>query len=120
MLEDSGIKLSAVATDLVGVSGRLMLEALIAGNTDPAAMADLARYRLWAKIPQLTEALAGKFTAHHAFLTRMHLGLIDWHAQVIDQLTERIEVVLPSQNTRTRSRSARTSMRRPITAGCTE
>lgn len=41
-----------------------MLEALIAGNTDPTAMADLARYRLRAKIPQLTEALAGRFTAH--------------------------------------------------------
>ena len=94
MLEDSGIKLSAVATDIVGVSGRLMLEALIAGNTDPAAMADLARYRLRAKIPQLTEALAGRFTAHHAFLARMHLELIDRHTEVIDQLTQRIEVMM--------------------------
>ena len=71
-----------------------MLEALIAGNTDPAAMADLARYRLRAKIPQLTEALAGRFTAHHAFLTRMHLELIDRHTEVIDQLTQRIEVMM--------------------------
>src|SRR5258708_7216357 len=94
VLEDSGIKLSAVATDIVGVSGRLMLEALIAGNTDPAAMADLARYRLRAKIPQLTEALAGRFTAHHAFLTRMHLDLIDRHTEVIDQPPQRTEVLM--------------------------
>lgn len=68
LLEDAGIKLSAVASDIVGVSGRAMLESLIAGNRDPAALADLAKRRLRSKIPALTEALSGRFTDHHAFL----------------------------------------------------
>jgi hypothetical protein len=59
LLEDAGIKLSAVASDIMGVSGRAMLEALIAGERDPARMADLARRRLRSKIPALTEALNG-------------------------------------------------------------
>jgi transposase len=62
LLEDAGIKLSAVASDILGVSGRLMLEALIAGDRDPALLADLAKRRLRSKIPQLTEALHGRFT----------------------------------------------------------
>ncbi len=94
LLEDAGIKLSSVATDITGVSGRAMLEALIAGETDPAAMADLARKQLRRKIPQLTEALYGRFTSHHAFLARMHLDLIDQHTAAIAQLTDRIEVVI--------------------------
>ena len=71
-----------------------MLEALLAGETDPAAMAELAQKRLRMKIPQLTEALYGRFSAHHAFLTRMHLDLIDQHTAAIEQLTDRIEVVI--------------------------
>ena len=94
LLEDAGIKLSAVATDIVGVSGRAMIEALIAGERDPGQLADLARRRLRVKIPQLTEALVGRFTGHHAFLARVHLDLIDQHTAVIDQLTERIEVMM--------------------------
>jgi transposase len=70
LLEDAGIKLSAVASDILGVSGRAMLESLIAGNNDPAALADLAKRRLRSKIPALTEALSGRFTQHHAFLAR--------------------------------------------------
>jgi len=83
LLEDAGIKLSSVASDIVGVSGRAMLEALIAGERDPAVLADLARLRLRAKPPQLVEALAGRFREHHAFLARMHLDLIDQHTRVI-------------------------------------
>ena len=79
LLEDAGIKLSAVASDILGVSGRQMLEALIAGNHDPASMADLAKRRLRSKIPELTEALTGRFSEHHAFLARVHLDLIDRH-----------------------------------------
>jgi transposase len=94
LLEDAGIKLSSVVCDLTGVSGRAMLEALIAGDTDPAAMAELAKKRMRVKIPQLTEALYGRFTSHHAFLTRMHLDLIDQHTAAIEQLTDRIEVVI--------------------------
>jgi transposase len=73
LLEDAGIKLSSVVCDLTGVSGRAMLEALIAGERDPAAMAELVKKRMRVKIPQLTEALYGRFTSHHAFLSRMHL-----------------------------------------------
>ena len=94
LLEDAGIKLSAVASDILGVSGRLMLEALIAGDRDPAALADLAKRRLRSKIPQLTEALRGRFTEHHAFLARVHLDLIDRHTDALDQLTARIEVMM--------------------------
>jgi len=94
LLEDSGIKLSAVASDILGVSGRAMLEALIAGDTDPAALADLAKRRLRSKIPQLTEALNGRFTEHHAFLARVHLDLIDRHTAAINKITERIEVMM--------------------------
>jgi transposase len=94
LLEDAGIKLSAVASDIMGVSGRAMLERLIAGDRDPAAMADLAKRRLRSKIPALTEALHGRFTEHHAFLARVHLDLIDRHTAAIDQLTQRIDVVI--------------------------
>ncbi len=94
LLEDAGIKLSSVATDIVGVSGRAMIEALIAGERDAGRMADLAQRRMRIKIPQLTEALIGRFTEHHAFLARVHLDLIDQHTAVINQLTERIEVMM--------------------------
>ncbi len=94
LLEDAGIKLSSVATDIVGVSGRAMIEALIAGERDPGRMAELAQRRLRVKIPQLTEALVGRFNEHHAFLARLHLELIDQHTAAVDQLTERIEVLI--------------------------
>ena len=94
LLEDAGIKLSAVASDILGVSGRAMLEALVAGQSDPAVLADLAKRRLRAKIPALTEALTGRFTDHHAFLVRIHLDLIDQHTAAITELTERIETVM--------------------------
>jgi transposase len=94
LLEDAGIKLSAVASDILGVSGRAMLEALIAGDRDPAALAELAKRRLRSKIPALTEALTGRFSEHHAFLARVHLDLIDRHTEAIDQLTARIEAAM--------------------------
>jgi transposase len=94
LLEDAGIKLSAVASDILGVSGRQMLEALIAGNHDAAELADLAKRRLRSKIPELTEALTGRFTEHHAFLARVHLDLIDRHTEAIEALTGRIEVMI--------------------------
>jgi len=94
LLEDAGIKLSSVATDISGVSGRAMLEALIDGQRDPAALADLAKRRLRSKIPALTEALTGRFGDHHAFLARLHLDLIDQHTTAIDELSARIEVVI--------------------------
>jgi transposase len=94
LLEDAGIKLSAVASDITGVSGRLMLTALIDGQRDPAVLADLAKRRLRSKIPALTEALTGRFSEHHAFLARVHLDLIDQHTAAIEEITTRIEVVV--------------------------
>jgi transposase len=90
MLEDSGIKLSSVATDLTGASSRAMLEALIGGQRDPAVLAELAQRRLRVKIPALIEALTGRFGEHHAFLARLHLDLIDQHTRAIEELTARI------------------------------
>jgi transposase len=94
LLEDAGIKLSAVASDILGVSGRAMLEALIAGDRDAVGLAELAKRRLRSKIPELTEALNGRFTEHHAFLARVHLDLIDRHTAAIHKLTARIEVMI--------------------------
>jgi transposase len=91
LLEDAGIKLSAVASNIVGVSGRAMLEALIAGERDPAVLADLAKQRLRHKIPALTEALRGRFSEHHAFMARLYLDRIDAHAADIARLDARIE-----------------------------
>ena len=94
LLEDAGIKLSSVATDIMGVSGRAMLQAMIDGQREPVVLADLAKRRLRSKTPELVEALTGRFREHHAFLARMHLGLIDQHTRAITELTERIEVVI--------------------------
>src|SRR3954454_21042005 len=73
---------------------RAMLEALIAGQRDPAVLAELAKRRLRSKIPALTEALAGRFTEHHAFLARLHLDLIDSYTRAIAELTGRIEAAI--------------------------
>jgi transposase len=90
----AGIKLSSVVSELTGVSGRAMLEALIDGQRDPAVLADLAKRRLLLKIPALTEALTGQFSEHHAFLARIHLDMIDRHTQAIGEVTDRIETVI--------------------------
>lgn len=94
LLEDAGIKLSSVATDITGVSSRLMLEELIAGQRDPVVLADLAKRRLRVKIPALVQALTGRFNDHHAFLARMHLDVIDQRTRQIADLNARIEVVM--------------------------
>jgi transposase len=90
-LLEAGIKLSAVASNIIGVSGRAMLEALIAGERDPVVLADLAKQRMRVKIPALTEALRGRFSAHHAFMARLYLDRIDAHAADIARLDGRIE-----------------------------
>ena len=91
LLEDAGIKLSSVASDITGVSGRLMLQALIDGQRDPATLADLAKRRLRAKIPELTEALTGRFGEHHAFLAAIHLETIDQRTRQVAELNQRID-----------------------------
>jgi transposase len=85
-LEDTGIKLDCVATDILGRSGRAMLDALVAGTTDPEVLADLAKGRMRAKIPALREALEGRFEPLHALL----IGTILAH---IDFLDEQIELI---------------------------
>ena len=94
VLEDANIKLAGVATDVLGVSGRDMLGALIAGETDPVKLADLARGRLREKVPALRLALQGRVTEHHRFLLRMHLDHISHLEGLIGRLGVRIEEAL--------------------------
>jgi transposase len=102
-LEDAGIKLSVVATDILGVSGRAMLGALIDGERDVEVLADLARGRMRPKIPDLQEAMVGRFGPHHAFLCRMHLDRIDGIDRDITALSQRIDAAMtPFQDLLTR------------------
>jgi transposase len=94
VLEDANIKLASVATDVLGVSGRDMLEALIAGETGPEKLADLARRRLRGKIPALRQALQGRVTDHHRFLLRTHLDHVTHLDGLIGRLGARIEGVM--------------------------
>ena len=94
LLEAPGIKLSSVVTDISGVSGRAMLEALIAAQRDLQGLADLAKRRLRSKTLELAEALTGRFRTHHALVAKLHLDLIDQHTAAIGELTSRIEVVM--------------------------
>lgn len=94
LLEDALIKLSTVATDITGVSGRAMIEALVAGERDPRRLADLARGRMRPKRAALVEALTGRFDDHHAELARILLDQIDALTVQIDTLTTRIETLI--------------------------
>ena len=94
LLEDALIKLSAVATDITGVSGRAMIEALIAGQRDPKVLAGLARGRMKTKHSALLAALDGRFDDHHAELARMLLDQIDALTAQIDALSARIDELL--------------------------
>ena len=94
LLEDTGIKLSAVASDIMGVSGRAMMQALIEGSADAEALADLAKGRLRAKLPALRKALTSRFKEHHAFLLgRMLAHIADLEADIA-ALSERIAAEL--------------------------
>jgi transposase len=90
VLEDANIKLSAVASDILGKSGRAMLRALIGGEHDPEKLAELAEGRLRAKLPELRQALEGHFTDHHRFLVEhllKHLDEVERHA---DEISDRV------------------------------
>ena len=94
-LEDAAIKLDSVAADVLGVSGRAMLRALIAGERDPQVLAELAKGRLRAKLPQLRQALRGRFGAHHAFLIRLaleHLEQLEGSIAELDTQGDRLMV----------------------------
>jgi len=92
-LEDAGIKLDCVASDILGKSGRDMLDALVAGTTDPAVLADLARRQMRKKIPLLREALEGHFDAHH----RLWIGSILRHIDFLDEQIEQLSAAIEEQ-----------------------
>jgi transposase len=90
-LEDAGVKLACVASDILGVSGRAMLQALAEGTTDPGVLAELARGRLRGKLPALRAALAGRFRPHHAFIVGQLLAHLDYVDEAIGALSTEIE-----------------------------
>jgi transposase len=92
-LEDAGLKLASVASKTLSVSGRAMLEALIAGERDPEVLAELAKGRLRAKIPQLREALEGRFSEHHALVVAEMLARIDHADATVDSISARVAEV---------------------------
>lgn len=92
-LEDAGIKLDCVATDILGKSGRDMLDAMVAGTTDPEVLANLARAQMRKKIPVLIEALEGRFDSHHA----LWIGSILAHIDFLDEQIERLSDAIAEQ-----------------------
>jgi transposase len=76
-LEDAGIRLDSVATDVLGVSGRAILKALVAGERDPNTLAELAKGKLGKKLPQLRQALRGRFGEHHGLLVGLALAHLE-------------------------------------------
>jgi transposase len=94
VLQDAGIKLASVATDVLGVSGRAMLEALIGGTTDPNVLAELACGRLRTKLPALRQALAGRFRPHHAFLVTQLLAHLDHLDELIATVSGQVDDVI--------------------------
>jgi transposase len=95
VLEDANIKLSSVATDVLGTSGRAMIRALIAGQEDPDELAELARRRLRQKLPALRTALRGQVTEHHRFMLRMLMSHLEDLEGLIAGFGARIEAVMP-------------------------
>jgi transposase len=91
VVEDSGIKLASVASEVLGVSGRLMLEALVAGTHDPEVLAELARGRLRLKIPALREALEGNFRDQHRILVAELLAHVDYLDEAIARMSQEVE-----------------------------
>jgi transposase len=91
VMQDTGIKLDSVASDLLGKSGRAMLDALVSGTTDPGVLAELARGQLRNKLPALREALEGRFSAKHRLIVGQILAHIDFLDAAIDRLSDAIE-----------------------------
>jgi len=91
LLESANIKLSSVATDILGVSGKAMLEAILSGNTNPEVLAELAKGRLRKKLPLLKEALQGRFRPHHRFMLEQILLHLDFLDEAIAQMSEEVE-----------------------------
>src|SRR5215475_9915610 len=91
VLEDANIKLASVATDVMGVSGRAMIQRLIEGETNPCKLADLAQRQLRGKIPELEKALEGKLTDHHRFLLKMLWKELAQQEELLAELDAKIE-----------------------------
>ncbi|GGD01126.1 IS110 family transposase [Tersicoccus solisilvae] len=94
VLQDAGIKLSSVASDILGVSGRAMLRGLVEGTRDPEVLSELARTSLRKKIPALREALTGRFSDHHALIVGEILAKLDYLDEAIGRLSEEIDRVI--------------------------
>jgi transposase len=94
VLQDAGIKLSSVASETLGVSARAMVAALVAGSTDPAQLAELARGQLRNKLPRLREALNGRFRSHHAVVAGEILAKLDYLDEVIERLSAEVGKVI--------------------------
>ncbi len=101
VLEDANLKVASVLSNVVGTSGRKMLDALIAGETSPEALADLAVGTAKKKRTELIEALRGRITAHHRSMLKLHLGLIDGLQTAIDELDATLGKVLEPIQART-------------------
>lgn len=93
VLEDANIKLASVASDILGVSGRAMLEALIEGQEDPVQLADFAQRRLRGKIPELEKALQGRLTEHHRFMLQLLWKQLAQEEELLRELEAKIEEV---------------------------
>ncbi len=94
VLEDAAIKLGSVASQTLSASGRAMLEALLAGERDPAVLADLAKGRMREKIPELVRALHGRFGEHHAVLLRVLLDHVDHLDAAVGRLDDQVEAAI--------------------------
>ena len=95
VLETANIKLGSVASDVLGASGRKMIEALIGGEKDVSVLADLAQRKLREKIPQLQRALEGEINDHHRFLLRQLLDQYDFLEKEIARVSERLGAIAP-------------------------
>jgi transposase len=91
VLEDAGVKLTSVVSDVMGASGRAMVTALVKGTTDVAVLADLAQGKLRKKLPELRRALEGRFRPHHAFLIEQIFAKIDFLDEAIQRLTAELD-----------------------------
>jgi transposase len=89
-LEAANIKLSSVATDVMGASGRAMLEALVSGSTDPQVLSELAKGRLRRKLPELKKALEGRFRPHHRFMVAEILTHLDFLDEAIERVSQEV------------------------------
>jgi transposase len=93
-LEDANVKLASVLTDVTGTSGRAIIEAMIAGESDPERLATLAHRRVKAPPGRLAEALRGRPTAHHRFLLRLHLRQIEFLEAAVAEIDQEVEAAL--------------------------